>query len=105
MLAVNIKFCIANFSTGIPFKIHFLIKKSRVFSLKKVDGSEIVGLKIFCSNNQASMIFITYTFFQNVFLKCLQTMQLILYDDGNFICSVKVWAISFVSTFSLNILL
>ena len=26
MLAVNIKFCIANFSTGIPFKIHFLIK-------------------------------------------------------------------------------
>ena len=22
----DIKFCIANFSTGIPFKIHFLIK-------------------------------------------------------------------------------
>ena len=27
MLAVNIKFCIANFSTGILFKIHVLIKK------------------------------------------------------------------------------
>ena len=26
MLAVNIKFCIANFSPGIPFKIHLLIK-------------------------------------------------------------------------------
>ena len=26
MLTMNIKFCIANFSTGMPFKIHFLIK-------------------------------------------------------------------------------
>ena len=61
MLAVNIKFCIANFSTGIPFK-----KRSFFFFHKKVEGSEIVGLKIFCSNSQASMIFITYTL-----LKCL----------------------------------
>ena len=66
MLAVNIKFCIANFSTGIPFKIHFLIKKKIDFFHKKVEGSEIVGLKIFRSNSQASMIFITYTL-----LKCL----------------------------------
>ena len=63
------------------------------FFHKKVDGSEIVELKIFRSNSQASMIFITYTF-----LKCLlnKTMQLILYDDGHFTCSVKVRAISFV---------
>ena len=69
MLAVNIKFCIANFSTGIPFKIHFLNKKVVFFFFffhKKVEGSEIVGLKIFRSNSQASMIFITYTL-----LKCL----------------------------------
>ena len=33
MLAVNIKFCIANFSKGIPFKIPFLIKKNFVFVL------------------------------------------------------------------------
>ena len=31
MLAVNIEFCIANFSTGIPFKILFVIKKVVVF--------------------------------------------------------------------------
>ena len=69
MLAVNIKFCIANFSTGIPFKIHFLIKKSSFFFYIKVEGSEIVGLKIFRSNSQVSMIFITYTL-----LKCLFKM-------------------------------
>ena len=74
MLVVDIKFCIANFSTGIPFKIHFLIKKkSSFFFFLLVEGSEIVGLKIFRSN-----------------------MQLILYDDGHFTCSVKIRAISFV---------
>ena len=31
------------------------------FFHKKVEGSEIVGLKIFRSNSQTSMIFITYT--------------------------------------------
>ena len=80
MLAVNIKLCIANFSTEYPSK--------------KVEGSEIVRLKIFRSNSQASMIFITYTL-----LKCVlpnKTMQLILYEDGCFTCSVKVWATSFV---------
>ena len=80
MLAVNIKFCIANFSTGIPFKIHFLIKKVVFFFLffflfifffiKKVEESEIVGLKIFRSNCQSSRIFITYTL-----LKCLLKMS------------------------------
>ena len=70
MLVVNIKFCIASFSTGIPFKIHFLIKNSNFVFHKKVEGSEIVGLKIFRSNSQASMIFITYTL-----LKCLLKMS------------------------------
>ena len=37
--------------------------------IKKVEGSEIVGLKIFCWSSQASMIFITYTL-----LKCLLKM-------------------------------
>ena len=37
---------------------------------KKVEGSEIVELKIFRSNSQASMIFITYTV-----LKCLLEMS------------------------------
>ena len=65
------KFCIANFSTGIPFKIHFLIKKKFFFFfIKKVEGSEIVGLKIFRSNSQASIIFITY-----ILLKCLLKMS------------------------------
>ena len=68
MLAVNIKFCIANFSTGIPFKIHFFFKVA--FFHKKVEESEIVGLKIFRSNSQASMIFIIYTL-----LKCLLKMS------------------------------
>ena len=59
--------------------------------------SELVGLKIFRSNSQASMIFITYTLLKCL-LKCLpdKTMQLILYDDSHFTCSVKVRAISFV---------
>ena len=72
MLAVNIKICIANFSTGIPLKIHFLIKEVFFFFFfhKNVEGSEIVGLKIFRSNSQASMIFITYTL-----LKCLLKMS------------------------------
>ena len=81
MLAGNIKFCIANFLTGISFKIHFsLFIFYFFFFIKKVEGSEIVGLKIFRSNSQASMIFITYTL-----LKCLlkslpnKTMQLIFY--------------------------
>ena len=59
------------FSTGILFKIHFLIKKFFFFFFhKKVEGSEIVGLKIFRSNSQASMIFITFTL-----LKCLLKMS------------------------------
>ena len=74
MLAVNIKFSIPNFSTGIPFKIHFFNKKVFFFFFfffhKKVDGSEIVGLKFFRSNCQASMIFISYTL-----LKCLLKMS------------------------------
>ena len=55
---------------------------------KKVEGSAIVGLKIFRSNSQSSMIFITYTLF-----KCLLKRQdnaVDLYDDGHFTCSVKV---------------
>ena len=40
------------------------------FFIKKVEGSEIAGLKIFRSNSQASMIFITYTL-----LKCLLKMS------------------------------
>ena len=72
MLVVNIEFCIAIFSTGIPFKIHFLIKKFFFFFFffyKNVEGPEIVGLKIFRSNSQASMKF-TYTL-----LKCLLKMS------------------------------
>ena len=89
MLVVNIKFCVVNFSTGIPFKILFVIKKDFVFHKK---CRRIRNSRIFSSNSQA-MIFITYTL-----LKCLpnKTMQLILYDDGHFTCSAKVQAISFV---------
>ena len=47
-----------------------LIKKHIFFFHKNVEGSEIVGLKIFRSNSQASMIFITYTL-----LKCLLKMS------------------------------
>ena len=60
--AVNIKFCIANFSTGI-------VKSSLLFH-EKIEGSEIEGLKIFRSNSQASMVFITCTL-----LKCLLKMS------------------------------
>ena len=59
MLAVNIKFCIAKFSI-FNKKVFFCFVF--FFLIKKVEGSEIVGLKIFRSNSQASMIFITYTF-------------------------------------------
>ena len=62
MLAVNIKICITNFSTCILFKIHSLNKKKVVLVLiKKVEISEIAGLKIFRSNTQVNLIFITYT--------------------------------------------
>ena len=48
----------------------FNTKRSFFFFIKKVEGSELVGLKIFRSNSQASMIFITYTL-----LKCLLKMS------------------------------
>ena len=48
----------------------FFNKKVVFFFHKKVEGSETVGLKIFRSNSQASMIFITYTL-----LKCLLKMS------------------------------
>ena len=71
MLVVNIKFCIANFFDGNTFQNSFFNKKSRFFLfIKKVEESEIVGLNIFRSNSQASMIFITYTL-----LKCLLKMS------------------------------
>ena len=57
MLAVNIKFCITNLSTGITFKIPFLIKKV-VFFIKKVEGSEIVGLKILRSNSKHDIYYL-----------------------------------------------
>ena len=44
----------------------FFNKKSSFFFHKKVEGSEIVGLKIFRSNSQASMIFITYTLLKSL---------------------------------------
>ena len=44
--------------------------KKVVFFHKKVEGSEIVRLKIFRSNSQTSMTFITYTL-----LKCLLKMS------------------------------
>ena len=40
------------------------------FFIKKVKGSDVVGLKIFRSNSQASMLFITYTL-----LKCFLKMS------------------------------
>ena len=45
-------------------------KKVFFFIIKKVEGSEIVELKIFRSNTQASMLFITSTL-----LKCLLKMS------------------------------
>ena len=54
------------FFDGNTLQNSFFNKTSSFVFHKKVEGSEIVGLKIFHSNNQASMIFITYTL-----LKCL----------------------------------
>ena len=63
MVGSNIKFCITNFSTGTFFN-------------KKIERSEIVGLMIFHSNSQVSIIIITY-----ILLKCLpnKTVHLISY--------------------------
>ena len=49
------------FFDGNTLQNSFFNKKAGVFFIKKVEDSEIVGLKIFRSNSQASMIFITYT--------------------------------------------
>ena len=49
------------FFNGNTLQNSFFNKQVVFFFIKKVEGSEIVGLKIFRSNNQASMIFITYT--------------------------------------------
>ena len=43
------------FFDGNTLQNSFLIKKYFFFFIKKVEGSEIVGLKIFRSNSQASM--------------------------------------------------
>ena len=62
------------FFDGNTLQNSFFNKKSSfllfLFFHKKVEGSKIVGLKIFHSNSQASMIFITYTL-----LKCLLKMS------------------------------
>ena len=59
------------FFDGNAIQNSFFNKKVVFFFLhKNVEGSEIVGLKIFRSNSQASMIFITYTL-----LKCLLKMS------------------------------
>ena len=59
------------FFDGNTLQNSFFNKKSSFFFfIKNVEGSEIVGLKIFRSNSQASMIFITYTL-----LKCLLKMS------------------------------
>ena len=47
------------FFDGSTLQNSFFNKKSSFFFIKKVEGSEIVGLKIFRSNSQASMIYIT----------------------------------------------
>ena len=49
------------FFDGNTLQNSFFNKKVVFFLNKIVEESEIVGLKIFRSNNQASMIFITYT--------------------------------------------
>ena len=51
------------FFDGNTLQNSFFNKKVVSFH-KKVEGSEIVGLKIFHSNSQANMIFITYTLFK-----------------------------------------
>ena len=58
------------FFDGNTLQNSFFNKKVVLFFIKKVEGSEIVGLKIFRLNSQASMIFITYTL-----LKCLLKMS------------------------------
>ena len=58
------------FFDGNTLQNSFFNKILFFFFKKKVDGSEIVGLKIFRSNSLASMIFITYTL-----LKCLLKMS------------------------------
>ena len=58
------------FFDGNTLQNSFFNKKVDFFFIKRVEGSEIVGLKIFRLNSQASMIFITYTL-----LKCLLKMS------------------------------
>ena len=59
------------FFHGNTIQNSFLNKKDIFFFFhKKVEGAEIVGLKIFRSNSQSSVIFITYTL-----LKCLLKMS------------------------------
>ena len=58
------------FFDGNTLQNSFFNKKVGFIFIKKVEGSEIVGLKIFRSNSQAIMIFITYTL-----LKCLLKMS------------------------------
>ena len=47
------------FFDGNTLQNSFFNKKCFLFFHKRVEGSEIVGLKIFRSNSQVSMIFIT----------------------------------------------
>ena len=58
------------FFDGNTLQNSYFNKEVVFFFIKKVEGSEIVGLKICRSNSQASMIFITYTL-----LKCLLKMS------------------------------
>ena len=58
------------FFAGSTLQMSFFNKKVVLFFIKKVEGSEIVGLKIFRSNSQASLIFTTYSL-----LKCLLKMS------------------------------
>ena len=58
------------FFDGNTLQSSFFNKNVVFFHKKKVEGSEIVGLKIFRSNSQTSMIFITY-----ILLKCLLKMS------------------------------
>ena len=57
------------------------IQNSLFFLNKKIERSEIAGLKIFCSNSQVSIILISY-----ILLKCLpnKIIQLILYECETF---------------------
>ena len=60
------------FFDGNTLQTSFFNKKVVFFFFikKTAEGSEIEGLKIFCSNSQASMIFITY-----ILLKCSLKMS------------------------------